>query len=65
MTNQEIVKIYDSFPKEKQDCSKSEFIKRVKALTDPIKAQQDAMQVVHGRVTRRAIDGAINGRTVH
>ncbi len=38
MNRQEIIRIYDSFPIEKQNIPKAEFIKQVESLTDPVKA---------------------------
>ena len=61
MNRQEIIKQYDSFPKEKQNMSKAEFVKQVESLQDPVRAQQDAMQIIHGRRQQRIIDGAMNG----
>jgi len=61
MNRQEIIKQYDSFPKEKQNMSKVEFIKQVESLQDPVKAQQDAMQIIHGRQQQRIINSAIRG----
>lgn len=59
MNRQEIIGIYNKFPKEKQDISKVEFIRQVEALTDPVRAQQDAMQIIHGRQKQRYIEAAI------
>lgn len=59
MNRQEIIKIYNSFPKEKQNVPRQKFIEQVEALTDPAKAQRDAMQIVHGRRQQRIIDAAM------
>ncbi len=62
MNRQEIIKIYNSFPKEKQDINKAEFIKQVENLQDPAKAQRDAMQIIHGRQQQRIIDSVVRGQ---
>lgn len=62
MNQQEIIKIYNSFPKEKRDIGRTEFIKQVESLTDPVKAQQDAMQIIHGRQQQRVIDSVVRGQ---
>jgi len=61
MNRQEIIKQYNSFPKDKQNMPIAQFIRKVESLQDPVKAQQDAMQIIHGRRQKRIIDGAING----
>lgn len=61
MNRQEIISIYNKFPKEKQNISKAEFIRQVESLQDPVRAQQDAMQIIHGRQQQRIVDGAMNG----
>lgn len=61
MTRQEIIKIYNSFPKEKQDVPRQKFIEQVESLTDPAKAQQDAMQIIHGRQQQRIVDDIMRG----
>lgn len=59
MNRQEIIKQYNSFPKEKQDMPIAMFIRQVESLQDPGRAQQDAMQIIHGRQQQRAIDTAM------
>jgi len=59
MTNQELTKLYDSFPKEQRDCSKDEFIKQMKSLEDPVRMEQDFNRILHGKQQKRVIDGAM------
>ena len=59
MTNQEIGKLYDSFPKEQQDVSKTEFIKQVQSLADPKRMQTDLARIMHGKQNKQIIDGAM------
>lgn len=62
MNRQEIIKQYNSFPKEKQDMPIAMFIRQVESLQDPAKAQQDAMQMVHSIQQQRATDAAVRGQ---
>ena len=61
MNRQEIIAIYNKFPKEKQDVPIAQFIRQIEGLTDPVRAHQDAMQIVHGRSQQRVIDAAVEG----
>lgn len=56
MNRQEIIKQYNSFPKEKRDMPIAMFIRKVESLQDPNRAQQDAMQIIHGRQQKRIVD---------
>lgn len=62
MTRQEIIKQYNSFPKEKRNMPIAAFIRQVESLQDPVKAQQDAMQIIQGRQQKRIIDGVMRGQ---
>jgi len=45
MNNIQINKIYDSFPADKRDMSRANFIKEIKSLSDPVKMQQDLANI--------------------
>ncbi len=59
MNRQQIAKIYDSFPLEEQDISRSEFIKRMTAAIDPNMIATDANAIAQGRIQKAVIDSAI------
>jgi hypothetical protein len=61
MNRREIIAIYNKFPKEKQNVPIAQFIRQIESLTDPVRAQQDAMQIVHGMQQQRVIDAAVRG----
>lgn len=60
MNTREIHKMYDQTNK---DMPRHEFVKQVQDLTDPVKAQQDVMQIMGMKQTAAArkhkIDGAV------
>ena len=49
MNNAEAIRAYNKFPKEKQNMSRAEFIKRYAALHDQDTIQRDLSQILHGR----------------
>lgn len=59
MTPQQIAKIYDSFPPEDQNMSRTEFIKRMSDATDPTKIAADANAIAQGRIQKAQIDAAL------
>lgn len=64
MNRREIISIYNKFPKDKQNIPIAQFIRKMETLTDPVRAHQDAMQIVHGRAQQRVIDAAVRGSDV-
>jgi len=45
MNNIQINKIYDSFPADKRDMSRADFVREIKGLADPVKMQQDLANI--------------------
>jgi hypothetical protein len=63
MNNAQINKIYDSFPADKRNMSRADFIKEIKGLSDPVKMQQDFanIQMLKAReqMTKQRIDRSL------
>lgn len=57
--NQEAVKAYRKFPKEKRDMTQVEFVKQYVALTDQAGVERDVSQILHGRSQQRVIDASM------
>ena len=57
--NQEAIKTYNKFPKEKRDMTQAAFVKCYAALNDQIGIERDLSQILHGRSQQRVIDGAV------
>lgn len=63
MNNAQINRIYDSFPADKRDMSRADFIREIKGLADPVKMQQDLAQIellkAKGRTNKLRIDRSL------
>jgi len=63
MNNTQINRIYDSFPPDKRDMSRADFVKEIKGLSDPVKMQQDLgnIQMLKARekMTKQRIDRSL------
>ena len=59
MTKQEANQLYDSFPASGQDMSRSEFIRRAVAATDPKQMREDLRSIMRGKRERIKIDRAL------
>lgn len=62
MTDQEIAKIYNSFPLESRDMSLTEFIAAYRYATNPNRMAADATRMVLGRQEQRTIDLNLRNR---
>ena len=59
--NQEAIRAYNKFPKEKRDMTQAEFVKCYAALNDQAGVERDLSQILHGRSQQRVIDTAVRG----
>jgi len=62
MTNNELSKLYNSFPKGQQDINQAEFVKRMKAVLDPRRMEEDLIRMRLAEQERRAIDYKLRNR---
>lgn len=51
--------LFDSFPEDKQNMSKAEFIRECNRLTDPRRMKSDLNQILQGKREKQIIDRAV------
>ena len=57
--NQEAIRAYRKFPKEKRDMTQAAFVKCYVTLNDQAGVERDLSQILHGRSQQRVIDASM------